>query len=207
MQAGCRTRTQDAGGRTQDAGGESTERLWTLREEAARWCLHPVSDADGWGLNSMNNSRSGSVNNFYSLCEEKCGRAKLKYCFSDNYVGEFFHALQRHIKQTGDNLSVLSGGTRGAFPEVDHLPPSGRTPDGHYGMGGRRMSIRRRRLSAAALLSKPAWLTWAASCPASVPWFLTGPQREADQSAVLGSTGENIRCLLWQLINQRWRTS
>lgn len=124
-------RMQDAGGRTQEAGGRTQEAgrrmqeaggRWRRRvnrealnpERKQRWCHHPVTDPDGWGLNSMNNSRSGSVNNFHSLCEEKCGRAKLKYCFSDN-VGEFFHALQKHIKQTDNNLPVLSVGT-GEYP-------------------------------------------------------------------------------------------
>lgn len=144
-----------------------------MREEARHWCHHTVSYADGWGLKSMNNSRWGSTNNFYSLCEEKCARAKLKYCFSYNSVGEFFHVLQKCSKKTDYNVtshlweleySRLSRGRKPA-PEVDHLPPSGRIlmdimgcedvqcPSG----GGSSVAS----MSAAALLSKPAWLMWA----------------------------------------------
>lgn len=79
-------------GKRDEEGGESesTEGLRTITEQGTHWLRGAASYADRWGLTVMNNSRlGGSFFFFYSLCEERCGCAKLKYSFSYNYIGEF----------------------------------------------------------------------------------------------------------------------
>lgn len=86
--------------RDEEKGGESesTVGLRTIKEQGTHWLCGAASYADGWGLTVMNNSRRGSVHIFfYSLYEERCGRAKLKYSFSQNYFWEFFDAWQKYI--------------------------------------------------------------------------------------------------------------